>query len=126
MAHPPPQTGDHSRAASGWHWHRAAFYLRPGTLPVVILAPRDRHYEKVISNMEEVIARGGRVIAVCSEGDDEIGKKAERVLAIPRSSGALSPLLLSIPLQLLAYHIATMKGRDVDQPRNLAKSVTVE
>ena len=94
--------------------------------PVVILAPRDRHYEKVVSNMEEVIARGGRVIAFTSIGDVDISCKAEHVLKIPRGGEALSPLLLSIPLQLLAYHIATMKGRDVDQPRNLAKSVTVE
>jgi glucosamine--fructose-6-phosphate aminotransferase (isomerizing) len=95
-------------------------------VPVVVLAPRDRHYEKVVSNMEEVIARGGRVIAVCSEGDDEIRKKAEASIAIPRVSEEFLPLALSAPLQLLAYHIAVLKGTDVDQPRNLAKSVTVE
>ena len=95
-------------------------------MPVVILAPKDRHYEKVTSNMEEVSARGGRVIALCSQGDLEIRRKAEHVLEIPWVSEALSPLLLSVPLQLLAYHIAVLKGKDVDQPRNLAKSVTVE
>jgi glucosamine--fructose-6-phosphate aminotransferase (isomerizing) len=95
-------------------------------MPVVILAPKDRHYEKVASNMEEVSARGGRVIALCSQGDLEVRRKAERVLEVPWVGEALSPLLLSIPLQLLAYHIAVLKGKDVDQPRNLAKSVTVE
>jgi glutamine---fructose-6-phosphate transaminase (isomerizing) len=95
-------------------------------MPVVILAPKDRHYEKVVSNLEEVSARGGRVIALCSPGDLEIRRKAEHVLEIPWVGEALTPLLLSIPLQLLAYHIAVLKGKDVDQPRNLAKSVTVE
>jgi glucosamine--fructose-6-phosphate aminotransferase (isomerizing) len=96
------------------------------SVPVVVLAPRDRHYDKVVSNMEEVIARGGRVIAVCSEGDDEIREKADACISIPPASEELLPLLLSVPLQLLAYHIAVLKGTDVDQPRNLAKSVTVE
>jgi len=96
------------------------------SMPVVVLAPRDRHYEKVASNMEEVIARGGRVIAVCSEGDDDISRKAEESIAVPRAPEEIVPLLLTVPLQLLAYHIAVLKGTDVDQPRNLAKSVTVE
>lgn len=94
--------------------------------PVVVLVPRDRHYEKTASNMEEVIARGGRVIALCSEGDEVIGRKSEQILKLPWAGEILSPLLLSVPLQLLAYHIAVLKGKDVDQPRNLAKSVTVE
>jgi glucosamine--fructose-6-phosphate aminotransferase (isomerizing) len=96
------------------------------SVPVVVLAPRDRHYEKVVSNMEEVIARGGRVIAICTEGDDEVIRKADASIAIPRVSEDLLPLALSAPLQQLAYHIAVLKGTDVDQPRNLAKSVTVE
>lgn len=95
-------------------------------VPVVVLAPRDRHHDKVVSNMEEVIARGGRVIAICTEGDDEIQRKAEASIAIPIISEELMPFALSVPLQLLAYHIAVLKGTDVDQPRNLAKSVTVE
>lgn len=95
-------------------------------MPVVILAPRNTNYEKVVSNMEEVIARGGRVIAVCSAGDGEIGKKAEISLEVPCDGDDLTPILLSVPLQLLAYHVAVLKGTDVDQPRNLAKSVTVE
>jgi glutamine---fructose-6-phosphate transaminase (isomerizing) len=95
-------------------------------MPVVILAPKNANYEKVVSNMEEVIARSGRVIAVCSEGDREIGKKAEVALEIPLEGDDLAPILLTVPLQLLAYHVAVLKGTDVDQPRNLAKSVTVE
>jgi glucosamine--fructose-6-phosphate aminotransferase (isomerizing) len=95
-------------------------------VPVVMLVPKNSAYEKTLSNMEEVIARGGRVIALCSSGDEEIGKQAEDVIAIPSLDEDLDPLLLSVPLQLLAYHIAVLKGTDVDQPRNLAKSVTVE
>jgi glucosamine--fructose-6-phosphate aminotransferase (isomerizing) len=95
-------------------------------VPVVVLAPKNSAYEKTLSNMEEVIARGGRVIAVCSRGDSEIRERAEDVIEIPSLDEDLDPLLLSVPLQLLAYHIAVLKGTDVDQPRNLAKSVTVE
>jgi glucosamine--fructose-6-phosphate aminotransferase (isomerizing) len=95
-------------------------------MPVVVLVPKDRHYEKVVSNMEEVIARGGRVIAICTEGDEEVRAKAEVTLEIPPVPEDLLPLVLSVPLQLLAYHVAVLKGTDVDQPRNLAKSVTVE
>ena len=95
-------------------------------VPVVILVPKSSSYEKTISNMEEVIARGGCVIAVCSKGDKEIQERAETVIEIPHLNEDLDPLLLSVPLQLLAYHIAILKGTDVDQPRNLAKSVTVE
>jgi len=95
-------------------------------MPVVVLVPKNSTYEKVVSNMEEVIARGGRVIAVCTQGDQDIAGKAETVIEIPDAGEMLLPLLLSIPLQLLAYHVAVLKGTDVDQPRNLAKSVTVE
>jgi len=95
-------------------------------MPVVVLVPKNSTYEKVVSNMEEVIARGGRVIAVCTKGDLDIRGKAETVIEIPEASDELLPLLLSVPLQLLAYHVAVLKGTDVDQPRNLAKSVTVE
>ncbi len=95
-------------------------------MPVVVLVPRNPTYEKVASNMEEVIARGGRVIAICTQGDEEIRKKAEVVLEVPDASEAVMPILLSVPLQLLSYHVAVLKGTDVDQPRNLAKSVTVE
>ena len=95
-------------------------------VPVVVLVPKGNSYEKTLSNMEEVIARSGRVIAVCSSGDEEVRGRAETTIEIPSFDEDLDPLLLSVPLQLLAYHIAVLKGTDVDQPRNLAKSVTVE
>jgi len=95
-------------------------------MPVFILAPTDRHLIKVQSNMEEVIARGGRVIVLCSEGDLETGKRAQYCLQIPRAGESLSPVLFTVALQLLAYNFAILRGKDVDQPRNLAKSVTVE
>jgi glucosamine--fructose-6-phosphate aminotransferase (isomerizing) len=95
-------------------------------MPVVVLVPKGPNYDKVFSNMEEVIARGGRVIAVCSEGDQEVKDKVEVALQIPEDGCDVNPLILSIPMQLLAYHVAVLKGTDVDQPRNLAKSVTVE
>jgi glucosamine--fructose-6-phosphate aminotransferase (isomerizing) len=95
-------------------------------LPVVVLAPRGRLYEKVIANIEEVKARNGLVVAVASDGDDEIATRADHVLYVPHASELLTPILCAIPLQLLAYHIAVLRDCDVDQPRNLAKSVTVE
>ncbi|ABB30353.1 glucosamine/fructose-6-phosphate aminotransferase, isomerizing [Geobacter metallireducens RCH3] len=95
-------------------------------MPVVVLVPKNSTYEKVLSNMEEVIARGGRVIAICSSGDDGVSQKAEETLEVPSDGEELATILLSVPLQLLAYHVAVLKGTDVDQPRNLAKSVTVE
>jgi len=95
-------------------------------VPVVVLVPKSSAFDKTLSNMEEVIARGGRVIALCSEGDTEVGTRAETIIEIPNLNEDLDPLLLSVPLQLLAYHISVLKGTDVDQPRNLAKSVTVE
>lgn len=95
-------------------------------MPIVVLAPTDSTYEKVMSNVEEVLARGGRVIAVATEGNSEIGKKVEDVISIPSCPKYLLPIVSVVPLQLLAYHMAVIKGTDVDQPRNLAKSVTVE
>lgn len=102
-------------------------------LPVVVLATRDPespescvHYEKTLSNIQEVKARGGIVVAVACEGDEEVAKMADHLITIPQTRELLLPLLEMIPLQLLAYHIAVRRGCDVDQPRNLAKSVTVE
>ena len=95
-------------------------------VPVVMLVPNNNGYEKTLSNMEEVIARGGRVIALCTAGDEGVRERAEDVIELPSLDEDLDPLLLSVPLQLLAYHISVFKGTDVDQPRNLAKSVTVE
>lgn len=95
-------------------------------MPVVFIATRDRAYGKIITNIEEVKARGGRIIAVATEGDSTIKDKVDHVFYIPYTIDPLVPILSVVPLQLLAYHIAVMKGCDVDKPRNLAKSVTVE
>ncbi len=95
-------------------------------MPVVFIATRDNSYHKIISNIEEVRSRKGRVIAIATEGDAEIERLAEFVLRVPETLPPLVPILTAIPLQLLAYHIAVMRGCNVDQPRNLAKSVTVE
>jgi len=95
-------------------------------MPVVVLATKNEVYDKVASNIEEVNAREGRVIALLSKSDQMIAKKVEDVIFIPETLPALTPILLTIPLQLLAYYMADLKGLDVDQPRNLAKSVTVE
>ena len=95
-------------------------------MPVVVVAPRCGTYEKVVSNIQEIKARKGRVIAIVTEGDELVSKIADYVIEVPETEECLTPLLTVIPLQLLAYHIAVVKGCDVDQPRNLAKSVTVE
>ena len=95
-------------------------------MPVVVVAPHCRTYEKIVSNIQEIKARKGRVIAVVTEGDELVSKIADYCIEVPATEECLTPLLTVIPLQLLAYHIAVVKGCDVDQPRNLAKSVTVE
>ena len=95
-------------------------------MPVVVIATHNFMYEKVLSNIQEVKARNGRVIAIVSKGDETISKIADEVIELPETLECLEPLLATIPLQLLAYHVAVCKGKDVDQPRNLAKSVTVE
>jgi glucosamine--fructose-6-phosphate aminotransferase (isomerizing) len=95
-------------------------------MPVVFIAPKDSTYEKIISNIQEVKARGGRTIAIANEDDNEIDSLVDYSIKIPQTIRMLMPILTVIPLQLLAYHIAVKKGLNVDQPRNLAKSVTVE
>ena len=95
-------------------------------MPVVVIAPHDEMYQKVLSNIQEIKARKGKVIALVSKGDDTISKIADEVIELPETLECLEPLLATIPLQLLAYHVAVCKGKNVDQPRNLAKSVTVE
>ena len=95
-------------------------------MPVVVIATHNAMYEKVLSNIQEIKARKGRVIALVSKGDDTISKIADEVIELPDTLECLEPLIASIPLQLMAYHIAVCKGKNVDQPRNLAKSVTVE
>jgi glutamine---fructose-6-phosphate transaminase (isomerizing) len=95
-------------------------------MPVVVIAPKQGHYDKVVSNIQEIKSRSGKIIAVVTKGDIQVRELADYVIEIPETSDALSPLLTTIPLQLLSYHIAVMRGCNVDQPRNLAKSVTVE
>src|SRR5207344_3349461 len=95
-------------------------------MPVVFVAPRDAVYQKIVSNVEEVKARGGRVIAVVTEGDTGLARLADHRIEIPETLDLLTPVLSVLPLQLLAYYIAVRRGCNVDQPRNLAKSVTVE
>jgi len=95
-------------------------------MPVVVVMPRDRTYEKVLSNLQEVKAREGRILALATRGDQEVGAIADHVFYLPKLEPLLSPFVSSLPLQLLAYYVADFKGTDVDQPRNLAKTVTVE
>ena len=96
------------------------------TMPVVVIARRDPWYEKMFSQIEQAKARGGTVIALATEGDELIPGVADHILWVPETPWLLSPAITVIPLQMLAYHIAALRGLDVDQPRNLAKSVTVE
>ena len=95
-------------------------------MPVIVIAPRKTNYEKVLSNIQEIKSRDGKIVAIVSEGDETVASIANHVIEIPNVSGCLTPILATIPLQLLSYYIAIIRGCDVDQPRNLAKSVTVE
>jgi glucosamine--fructose-6-phosphate aminotransferase (isomerizing) len=95
-------------------------------MPVLAIATRDPWYEKMISQIEQAKARGGVVVAVATEGDERVASLVDQVLWVPDTPWMLSPVITVIPLQILAYHIASLRGLDVDQPRNLAKSVTVE
>ncbi len=95
-------------------------------MPVFVIATKGTSYEKVVSNIQEVKARKGKIIAIVTEGDDQVSKMADHVIEIPEVDENLVPLVATIPLQLLSYHIAVLRGCNVDQPRNLAKSVTVE
>ncbi len=95
-------------------------------MPVIVVAPSQEHYDKVVSNIQEIKARSGKIIAVVTKGDKQVRKLADHVIEVPGISEALTPILTTIPLQLLSYHIAVLRNCNVDQPRNLAKSVTVE
>jgi glucosamine--fructose-6-phosphate aminotransferase (isomerizing) len=95
-------------------------------MPCVFVAPRGSQHEKVIGNMQEVRARGGRVIAIATDGDDEIAAHADEIIRVPVCPEVFSPMVTTVALQLMAYHAAVLRGHDVDKPRNLAKSVTVE
>jgi len=95
-------------------------------IPVICIAPRDPVYEKMVSNIQQIKARKGMTVAVATAGDTEIGKHCDKVIYIPETEPYLTPLLVALPMQLIAYYIAVRRGCDIDQPRNLAKSVTVE
>ena len=95
-------------------------------MPIVVIATKAEHYDKVVSNIQEIKSRKGKIIGVITEGDTIVRELADHVIEVPETIEALSPLLTTIPLQLLSYHIAVMLEKNVDQPRNLAKSVTVE
>ena len=95
-------------------------------MPIVIIAPRKGHYDKIVSNVQEIKARKGKVISIVNKGDEQVSAMSDYVIEIPETSECFSPIVVSIPLQILAYYIAVYRGVNVDQPRNLAKSVTVE
>jgi glucosamine--fructose-6-phosphate aminotransferase (isomerizing) len=95
-------------------------------MPVVVVAIKDNSYNKIKGNIEEIKSRGGKIIVIATEGDEEIKNLADKVLYVPETSGLLYPFLTVIPLQLVAYHIAKFRECDIDKPKNLAKSVTVE
>ena len=95
-------------------------------MPVVVIATKKGHYDKVVSNIQEIKSRKGKIIAIVTKGDTTVREIADHVIEVPETIEAFTPLLTTIPLQLLSYHIAIMRGCNVDQPRNLAKSVTVE
>jgi glucosamine--fructose-6-phosphate aminotransferase (isomerizing) len=116
----------HAEAYAAGEMKHGPIALIDENMPVVVIANRGPLYDKVVSNLEQVRARDGQVIAIATEGDTEIAEKANDVIYVPDLGEFLTAVLVAIPLQLLAYHIATRKGTDVDQPRNLAKSVTVE
>lgn len=116
----------HAEGCGAGEMKHGPIALVDDTFPVVCLTPSGRVYEKMISNIQEIKARHGIVVAIATEGDEEIARLCEHVIYVPATHEMLSPLLTVVPLQLLAYYITTIKGLDVDQPRNLAKSVTVE
>jgi glucosamine--fructose-6-phosphate aminotransferase (isomerizing) len=116
----------HSEAMPAGELKHGTLALVTEDTPVVVVLTQQAVYDKTVSAVQEVKARGGRIVAVAYEDDAEIGKHADRVLTIPRADDLLAPVAAVIPLQLLAYHLARLRGNDIDQPRNLAKSVTVE
>ncbi|MCZ6492471.1 MAG: glutamine--fructose-6-phosphate transaminase (isomerizing), partial [Planctomycetota bacterium] len=116
----------HAEGMSAAEMKHGPIALIDDGMPVVVVATRNSQYEKIITNIQEVRSRGGHVIAVATEGDDDIANHCEEVFYVPDVPEPLQPMLTVVPLQLLAYHAAVIRGKDVDKPRNLAKSVTVE
>jgi glucosamine--fructose-6-phosphate aminotransferase (isomerizing) len=116
----------HAEGYAGGEMKHGPIALIDERVPVLAVAPRDPSYDRILGNVEEVKARGGRVVALCHQGDTELEARVDHVLVVPPAPDLLSPLVSVVPLQLLAYHMALARGCNVDQPRNLAKSVTVE
>jgi glucosamine--fructose-6-phosphate aminotransferase (isomerizing) len=116
----------HAEGYSAGEMKHGPIALIDENMPVVVIAPQDEHYGKMLNNVEQVRARDGIVIAVATEGDDAIMRHARDVVFIPECPPLLLPMVTAVPLQLLSYHVARCRGLDVDQPRNLAKVVTVE
>lgn len=116
----------HAEGLSAGEMKHGPIAMIDRSLPSIVIAPKDSVYEKILSNIEEIKARGGPVLAIATEGDQKIGKIANDVFFIPKTLEMLTPLLTALPLHLFAYHAGVLRGRDVDKPRNLAKSVTVE
>ena len=116
----------HAEGYPGGEMKHGPIALIDANMPVVALMPQDGSYDRMLANIEEVRARDGLLIALAHQGDEAIGEKTGRVLRVPAASEFLNPIVMAVPLQLLAYHVAVRRGCDVDQPRNLAKSVTVE
>jgi glucosamine--fructose-6-phosphate aminotransferase (isomerizing) len=116
----------HAEGYAGGEMKHGPIALIDERVPVLAVAPRDPSYDRILGNVEEVKARGGRVVALCHQGDTELEGRVDHVLVVPPTPDLLSPLVSVVPLQLLAYHMALARGCNVDQPRNLAKSVTVE
>jgi glucosamine--fructose-6-phosphate aminotransferase (isomerizing) len=116
----------HAEGYSAGEMKHGPIALIDDRMPVVVLIPNDEMFDKTLSNLREVQSRGGRIIAVTDRASDELRAMSAELIEIPATSRMLTPVLMTIPLQLLAYHIAVERGTDVDQPRNLAKAVTVE
>ena len=116
----------HAEGISAGELKHGPISLIDKNFPTIAVCPSDSVYEKMVSNIQEIKARGGQVVAIATEGDEGIKKIADDIIYIPKTLEMLTPILSVIPLQLFAYYIAMSKGRDMDKPRNLAKSVTVE
>ena len=116
----------HAEGYSAGEMKHGPIALIDAEMPTVAIAPQDGLYDKVLNNIKEVKARDGTVLAIMTEGDEDLASQVDHTLSIPRAPDHLIPLLATVPLQLFAYHIAVLRGCDVDQPRNLAKTVTVE
>ena len=116
----------HAEGYQGGEMKHGPIALIDDQMPVAAIALKDRLYDKMMNHVDQVKARDGRLIVIATEGDELVGQRTPDVISVPPVSGLLSPIVAVVPLQLLAYHIAVRRGADVDQPRNLAKTVTVE